>query len=263
MYKIRKSEDWINYQFSWTTVFFLGCIVTIWLTAVIGIILSSLWILESESESGWETETDVGVWIILIAHLIVMSILWFFVIKMSKIYFSKNLKKNWKWTIENVKITSIEEINWWNFKGIQARWDSFKWYCLEAEHWHVIYCSDGIKKSDVQEVLLNPDFSKLYKSYWYEYDQKETHKKEVLHEMDKDIINLQHKIDCSWFFNAFSAKKGLAALQHKRELVEAWYKPSYLVVNWHKISTWDSVDVYIDPNNEKIYWMDIDFLFDK
>lgn len=259
MYKIRKSNDWLSYQFSWQTVCFLTCFVTIWIVIIISISLSSLWILEPE----WEIEKDASVWVILSIHLIVMSILWFFVIKMLKIYFSKNLKNNWKWIIKNFKISSIEEINWRSFKAVKARWDSFNWYCLCAEHWDIIYCSDGIKKDDVQEVLLTPDFSKLYKSYWYEYDEKETHKKEVLHEIDKDIIDLQHKIDCWGFFDSFSAKKELAAVQHEKELVKTWSQPSYLVVNWHKISVWDYIDVYIDSDNEKSYRMDIDFLLNK
>ena len=49
----------------------------------------------------------------------------------------------------------------------------------------------------------------------------------------------------------------------EKKSTESWNKISFLKLNWFKISVWDTVDVYIDPKDEKIYWMDIDFLFDK
>ena len=49
----------------------------------------------------------------------------------------------------------------------------------------------------------------------------------------------------------------------KWKIIESWNIPQYWEVDWNKVSVGDSVDVYIDPNNPEIYWVDIDFLFDK
>ena len=46
-------------------------------------------------------------------------------------------------------------------------------------------------------------------------------------------------------------------------VIESWNISQYWEVNWNKVSVWDTVDVYIDSNNPEIYWVDIDFLFDK
>lgn len=182
--------------------------------------------------------------------------------KMLKIYFTKRLKENWKWTIKKLKIFSIEEMTY-SSKGLRARWDSFNWYFLQVKDWDTIYCSDGIKKSNVEEVLLDCNLPKIYKSYWFEYDEKETHKKEVLHEIDNDIFEIQNKLEVEWFFKNMFSKKELAAIKREREFVETWYQTPYLIINWHKISVWDSVDIYIDSDNEKNYRMDIDFLLNK
>ena len=252
MYKIRKEKVWPWFQFSWITLFILILFTILWIIAFIR--------TASEFKKWWENNTDI-LWILFII-LIPVSVLLFLSIKTSKVYFTKNLKKNWKWTIKKFKISAIEEMNR-HSKWIRARSDSFNWYYLQAEHWNVIYCSDGIEKDDVQEVLISPDVSKIYRDFWYKYDKKETHKKEVLHEIDKDIAELEHKMKDWWFLKKYQQKKELYTLKEDKKLVEAWYQPSYIVVNWHKLTVWDTVDVYIDPEDERNYWMDIDFIFDK
>jgi hypothetical protein len=252
MYKIRKEKVWPGFQFSWKILFFLIFFTILWIIAFIDTV--------SEFKKWWEINTDI-LWALFII-LIPVSILLFLSIKASKVYLSKNLQKNWKWIIKKIKISAIEEINR-RSKWIRANQETFSWYYLQAEDWDIIYCSDGIEKDDVQEVLIFPDVSKIYRDFWYEYDKNETHKKEVLKEIDKDMTELEHKINNWWFLKKRSAKKELSNLKEDKKLVEMWYQPSYIVVNWRKVSVWNTVDVYIDPDDEKNYRMDIDFLFNK
>lgn len=256
MYKVRKGKSWFSYQFSWFILCFHTLFTICFGTAFIFILLTILGIIEWGNENSW-------IWLPILS--IPVSILCFIEIKMLKIYFSKKLKYNWIWTIKKIKISSIEKIihHWKTIrKTIRANQETFQWYFLQANEWENIYCSDWIKKNDVQDVLLTPDFPKLYQNYWYEYDINEIHKKEVLHEINKDINELKDKVDNWWIFEKISAKKELSTLEENKKIVEQWYQPPYIIVNWHKISVWDTVDVYIDPNNEKNYWMDIDFLFE-
>lgn len=46
-------------------------------------------------------------------------------------------------------------------------------------------------------------------------------------------------------------------------IIEKWYTPGKMIVNGKTVSIWDLVDIYIDPDNNTIYHVDIDFLMRK
>ena len=168
----------------------------------------------------------------------------------------KNFKKTWWWVIKKLQISSIER-----FVSHQKWWSN--WYYLQTNEWLTQYCSDLIKDWKIESVLINPDFDKIYKKYWYEYDKNETHKKDVLNEIDKRKTEEKHEAENWWLLKKLAIKWWNFFSKDDRKIVETGYQTPYLVINWHKVSVWDTVDVYIDPKNEKIYWMDTDFLFDK
>ncbi len=168
----------------------------------------------------------------------------------------KSFKKSWWWIIKKLQISSIER-----FVSHQKWWSN--WYYLQTNEWFTQYCSDLIKDWEIESVLINPDFDKIYKKYWYEYDKNETHKKDVLNEIDKRKTEEKYEAKNWWLLKKLVIKWWNFFSKNDRNIVETWYQTPYLIINWHKISVWDNVDVYIDPKNEKIYWMDIDFLFNK
>jgi hypothetical protein len=45
--------------------------------------------------------------------------------------------------------------------------------------------------------------------------------------------------------------------------IEYEYTAQYRKVWGHKVSVWDKIDVYFDPNNHRYYWVDIESLFEK
>lgn len=176
--------------------------------------------------------------------------------EMLKIDKAKKLKKSWWWTIKKIQISSIEY-----FQSHKKGW--LVWYYLEAKDGEKIYLSDGIEKIKVEWEYLNPDFDKIYKKYWYEYDENETHKQDVLKEIDKRKAEEEYDIQNWWLLKKLTIKWKSLFSKDEKKIVETWYQTPYLEVNWHKVSVWDTVDIYIDPNDEKNYRMDIDFLFDK
>lgn len=105
--------------------------------------------------------------------------------------------------------------------------------------------------------------SNIYNKYWFEFDEKETHKQDVLLECDRRIEKITYGLEHGWFFKKIILKWELSLMQKERDSVQKWYEPQYREVNWHRITVWDTVDVYFDPNNPENYRVDIDFLFKK
>ena len=177
--------------------------------------------------------------------------------KEAKIDKVRKFKKTGWWIIKKVKITSIEhyESSW----DDNSKW--FSWYYAEAKNWDMIYCSDAYSKWHIgwTPILM---LKEIYHSYWFEYDENETHKQDVLREYDKRTAEKQYEAETGWFFKKLTAKWLLFLTKGQKEIIEKWYEPPYREVNWHRIKVWDTVDVYIDPEDEKTYRMDIDFLFD-
>lgn len=171
---------------------------------------------------------------------------------------AKKFKKTGLWIVKKVKITSIEYYE--SSSDRDSKW--FSWYYAEARDLDMIYCSDAYSKWHRWGIPVSI-LKELYRSYWFEYDENETHKEDVLREYDKRVAEKQYEIENWWFFKKLIAKWWLFLTKWQREIIEKWYEPAYREVNWHKLTVWDIVDVYIDPDDEKNYWMDIDFLFDK
>lgn len=173
-----------------------------------------------------------------------------------KINNTKKLKKIWWWIVKKIQISSIER-----YQSYKRNW--LNWYYLEAKDGDEIYFSDGIQKWEIEWVYLNPNLSKIYKKYWYEYDKNETHKQDVLNEISKHKNGKKYETQNWWFLKNLMLKWEKLFKKDEKEIVEKWYQHPYLIVNWRKISVWDVVDIYINPENPKYYRMDIDFIFEK
>lgn len=197
------------------------------------------------------TISEIIGWLLL---WLIISIVWFFCYRIDrKTVNAKDLKKTWLWILKKVKITSIEHYH--------SVWDDwFDWDYLQANEWTNIYCSDGFNWGTIKWTSIDM-LKDIYRDYWFAYNEK--HKIDVLKWIDKHIEECRIQMQYSWFFKRLWSKVILNSYKHAKEIVENWYIPPTLEINWHKISVWDTVDVYIDPKNERNYWMDIDFLFDK
>ena len=152
-----------------------------------------------------------------------------------------------QWLIENIKLTKNRTIDV---------------FYVKVKDWNNTYFSNAYKKWEINWTS-HEELKEIYKSYWFHYDEDQTKKREILQEIDRIIAETQFEIDNWGFLGNISRKRNLAATKEDREKVEYWYIPPYWQVEWNKISVWDMVDVYINPDKPDIYWVDIDFLFEK
>lgn len=151
----------------------------------------------------------------------------------------EHLKHEW-WIIKKINVAWIKIYSynvghwWWRF------WQWYRSYYLEATDWTMIYCSDSYTWGVVWFI---ESFKKLDHTFWSEYIDDDIYKQSILHDYDQEIAKKQH-----------NRGGGFSKL---------WHTPSCREVNWHRISVWDTVTVYIDPENPERYRMDTDFLFEK
>lgn len=235
-----KRLGWIPDLFKWTStkVFLILIIIIGW----------SVWIITHSFEAFF--------WFCLFAIIIFATIKILFIInKDSK---TKKLKHNWKWIVKHLKITSIEKFI--------TSWDEYSdneiFYYVQVKDWSKILYSTPYSKWEVRWISKE-NLRNIYWMYWYEYDEKELHKQEVLTKIDKTIINSENSSKKSNGIKKIIINWKIKTSEDIKNIVEKWYTPTYWEVNWKKITVGDYVDVYFDPKNPKYYWIDIDYLFDR
>lgn len=247
MYVIRKTKDWvISATPSWKTSAYIFIFLPLF-----------LWVIFWYS---FITNKD-DTWILTIIFVYLLFLTCFYVwikmyIKDIKINKLKSYKKTWWWIVKKLKITSIEQyyISWED----NSSW--FDWHYIEIQEWDKIYCSNAFEWGTYQWTSLR-ELKKIYKHYWFEYNEK--NKNNVIREIENKIFKNKLESHDDWFLKGFSKIMDANIDEKLLNTVKEWYIIPHIEINWHKISVWDTIDVYIDPKDEKNYWVDIDFLFDK
>ena len=251
MYRIRKNPNWWISASSGNK--------TLWIIFIIFPLLRSALYISSEINLSNPSDLLNIVKLIPALFSIPFLIIWIQQYKKQiKIDKAKKFKETGWWILKKIQITSIEHYE--TSSDDNRKW--FSWYYAEAREWDMIYCSDAYAKWHRWWTSTSV-LEELYQSYWFEYDKNETHKQDVLREYDKRIAEKRFESENWWFFKKLIAKCWLYFTKDQREIIEKWYEPQYREVNWNRITVWDIVDVYIDPDDDKNYWMDIDFLFEK
>lgn len=172
----------------------------------------------------------------------------------SKIKKGRDLKNNWNWILKRLPVTDI-----WHYTS-QGDSDStwFSWYYLEIKDWDMIYCSDWFENAK-KEWLSKEQYKAIYNKYWFDYDEK--YKQNILDKIDEELSSVEDQMKHSWFLKKWFIKNvTYRVLKDIRIIIEKWYTPGKMIVNWKTVSIWDLVDIYIDPNDNTIYHVDIDFL---
>jgi hypothetical protein len=62
-----------------------------------------------------------------------------------------------------------------------------------------------------------------------------------------------------WFFKKIWLNQDIKIMKKYIDIANEWPITPYLVINWHKISVWDSVDVFVNPEKSSEYYVDLDF----
>lgn len=167
----------------------------------------------------------------------------------------KNLKYNWLGLIKKAKVTAIKKV-----KFSQGKWYKIDVYYFEAEDWGITYYSDGYTKWTLLWTSIS-ELQSLYTKYWFTFDENNNKKEELLRKIDESIAEKKYEIENSRLLSKITKGHQLWNLEADRKIVNDWYIAPYRQIDDNKVTVWDTVDIYLNPNNPEKYWIDTDFLF--
>lgn len=150
--------------------------------------------------------------------------------------------------------TAKSKIEKWNMVIIQA---TVIWFQHTADvldkSYYQIKCSDWTMKYDSEEIEWEISWHDDTPMKYLEmleiiYDPKNPQK--TLEELD---AHPKYMMIPSYYEETS---------QRLTKQIAAWedYEYPYWIFNWKKVTVWDSINVYIDPNNRKLYLVDLSFL---
>ena len=245
-YVVKENDDW--------TLSASAVSIFLWVTYFVMVIIFLAFIYFGLIE---ENSNDMDKFIPFL-FIIVTTWFWIYMLKAwLKLKRAKNLKHNWMWIIKKLKVSEICKA-----KVSGNRWWSFNVICVKVEDWATSYYSPAYLKWKISWTSES-DLKKIYSEHWFVYDENQSQKKDLLNWLEWEISKMDYDIKNSWIIKWLKLNKNMGKLINEKWIVESWSVPQYWEVNYNKISVWDSVDVYIDPNNPEIYWVDIDFLFEE
>ncbi len=174
----------------------------------------------------------------------------------------RNLKEEW---VALQKTAIISEFKEWHHK---RRGEENEYYCyFLAFDWEKYYKSNefdehvqkivwGLKKLALK--FLNIDFDANKLSY---YDEKIFNN--IFSDINKKKEILNKKIQESWAIKWFALKQKLALIEKIENSLKT--KEKAYIQKWNnRLTLWDEVIVYIDPENPNDYRIDVDnYLFNK
>ena len=197
-----------------------------------------------------------GFMLLFMIIFLLFALYWFYLlIRIIREKRAKNLKYNWLWIVKKAKVMFV-----WKLKFNNRRWYKVDVYYIEVENSGVVYYSNGYTKWTLWWTSIK-DLQLLYAKYWFPFNEGQNPKEEVLRKIDESISEKEYEAENSWFISKMMKNRNIWNLRKDREKVSEWYIPTFWQVDGNKVSVWDIVDIYFDPDNSKRYWVDIDFLF--
>ena len=194
--------------------------------------------------------TDI-IWYVGVG-LIILIFIWAWVSSYLRRRKAKKLKYEWTWIVKKTKVSDVGER--------YVSWDEdSSWYYLyrlesKDDNWNV-YKSDEFKDAEHWWRTLE-EMVKKYDGEVYDLWNKDV----AIRQINNNIQRLEMELSNDpWFFKKRELKKDIEAMKNYIDIANEWPVDPYLVVNWHKISVWDSIDVYIDSENPNLYYFDLDF----
>ena len=199
---------------------------------------------------------SIAILLPLLVPLFIIGVIVIIVIVIIKTYLHKRkikkLKYEWIWAMKKAKVSAVREryVSWD---------DNSSWYYLyrleaDDEEWNV-YKSEEFRNAEhwwrtLREMIVNYD-GVIY-DLW--------NKDEVIRQINDNKHRLEMELQNNpWFFKKMWLKRDIKAMEKYIEIANEWPITPYLVCNGHKISVWDIVDVFVNPENLKEYYFDLDF----
>ena len=192
-------------------------------------------------------------WLELLLPLLVIG---FFLIIFLKNYLhkrkAKKLKYEWTWIVKKTKVFAVKE----NY----VSWDEdSSWYYVyrlesKDETWN-IYRSEDFKNAE-HGWRTAEEMKKKYDGVVYDLADKDN----AIRQVNDNIQRLEMELSNDpWFFKKMWLKKDIKTMKNYIDIANEWPINPYLVCNGHKVSVWDSIDVFVDPENPSLYYFDLDF----
>ena len=164
----------------------------------------------------------------------------------------RRLKYEWIWVMKKTKVMAI----WKRYAKWDSRYSPFYVYRLES-----VDENGNIYKSKEFEYVNHwwrslEEMVKKYDGVIYDLWNKEV----AIKQIEDNIQHLQTALESNpWFFKKMWLKKDIKAMKNYIDIANEWPINPYLVCNGHKVSVWDSIDVFVDPENPSLYYFDLDF----
>jgi len=190
---------------------------------------------------------------LLLFLLIALFILIFKYLHKRKI---KKLKYEWGWVMKKTTVSAVRQR--------YVSWDEdSSWYYLyrlesKDETWN-IYKSDEFENVENGWRTVE-EMKKKYDGVVYDLLDKDNVIKQLNDNLNRLEMELQNN---PWFFKKIWLKKDIKAMKNYIDIANEWPITPYLVINWHKISVWDSIDVFVNPEKPSEYYVDLDFTKEK
>lgn len=168
----------------------------------------------------------------------------------------RRLKYEWIWVMKKTKVMAI----WKRYAKWDSRYSPFYVYRLES-----VDENGNIYKSKEFEYVNHwwrslEEMVKKYDGVIYDLWNKEV----AIKQIEDNIQHLQTALESNpWFFKKMWLKRDIKAMKKYIEIANEWPIAPYLVCNGHKVSVWDTVDVFVDPENPNLYYFDLDFTKEK
>lgn len=137
----------------------------------------------------------------------------------------------------------------------------------ENSSWYYLYRVES--NDEVWNFYRSEDFrnakyvwrtlEEMKKKYdWVDYDLSD--KDNVIKQLNDNKCRLEMELQNNpWFLKKRELKRDIKAMEKYIEIANEWPITPYLICNGHKISVWDPIDVYVSPEDPKLYYFDLDF----
>ena len=169
---------------------------------------------------------------------------------------AKKLKYEWTWVLKKTEVSAVGEryVSWDD--------DSSWYYVYRLESKDEVgnsYCSREFKNAN-HGWRTAVQMKKKYDGVVYDLADKDN----AIRQVNDNIQRLEMELQGNpWFFKKRSLKRDIEAMKKYIDIANEWPTTPYLVVNWHKVSVWDPIDVYVNPEKPSQYYFDLDFTKEK
>jgi len=166
---------------------------------------------------------------------------------------AKKLKYEWIWLVRKTTVFNIGK------RHVKTQDDSYDLYRLESKDdgWNV-YRSDEFYMYHEWRTLNDM----IKEHNWIIYDLR--NKDAAIQQLTNSIKELEMELaNNPWFFKKGKIRVDISYLKEFLAIAEEWPVKPCIVCNGVRVYVWDSIDVYVSPEDPKLYYFDLDFTKEK